>query len=165
MTFERLAALAARNGQAERALRLAGAGDRLYVKFGARRVPVEQQNLQRWLAPLRETLGQQIADDLWAEGSALELEQAIALGHDDGGSTTPAARLTPRGVDAASVLTARELQVAALLRHGLTNRQIAEKLVITERTVASHIEHILEKLGFASRHQVGAWVVEQGLLG
>jgi DNA-binding CsgD family transcriptional regulator len=84
---------------------------------------------------------------------------------DEGGSTTPGARLTPRRVDGASVLTARELQVAALLRHGLTNRQIAEQLVITERTVASHIEHILEKLGFASRHQVGAWVVEQGLLG
>ena len=48
--------------------------------------------------------------------------------------------------------------------HGrLSNRQIAEQLVITERTVASHIEHILEKLGFASRHQVGAWMVEHGL--
>ena len=165
MTFERLAALAARNGQAERALRLAGAGDRLYAKFGARRAPVEQQNLQRWLTPLRETLGQQIADDLWAEGAALALEQAIAMGLDDGGSTTPGAGLTPLGVNAASVLTARELQVAALLRNGLTNRQIAEKLVITERTVAWHVERILEKLGFASRHQVGAWVVEQRLPG
>jgi DNA-binding NarL/FixJ family response regulator len=55
--------------------------------------------------------------------------------------------------------------VAALLAHGLTNRQIAEQLVIAERTVASYIEHILNKLGFASRHQVGAWATEHGLLG
>jgi ATP/maltotriose-dependent transcriptional regulator MalT len=45
----------------------------------------------------------------------------------------------------------------------LTNRQIAEQLVVTQRTVASHIEHILEKLGFASRHQVGVWAAEHGL--
>jgi DNA-binding NarL/FixJ family response regulator len=52
-----------------------------------------------------------------------------------------------------------------LLTRGLSNRQIGAQLVITERTVVSHIEHILEKLGFASRHQVGAWVDEHGLLG
>ncbi len=48
---------------------------------------------------------------------------------------------------------------------GLTNRQIAERLVITERTVAAHIEHILNKLGFASRHQVATWAVEHNLSG
>ena len=54
-------------------------------------------------------------------------------------------------------------QVAALLADGLTNRQIAERLVVTERTVAAHIEHILDKLGFASRHQVATWAAENGL--
>ncbi len=53
--------------------------------------------------------------------------------------------------------------MAALLAEGLTNRQIAERLVVTQRTVATHIEHILEKLGFASRHQVGVWAAENGL--
>jgi len=163
MTFERLAALAARNGQVERALRLAGAGDRLYAKFGARRVPAEQQNLERWVAPLRETLGQQTVDGLRAEGSAMDLDQAIALGRDAGASAARGARLTPRG-DGASVLTPREREIATCLARGLSNRQIAGQLVITERTVASHIEHILEKLGFASRHQVGAWMVEHGPL-
>jgi DNA-binding CsgD family transcriptional regulator len=164
LTFERLAALAARSGQAERALKLAGAGDRLYVRFGARRVPVEQQHLERWMAPLRERLGQQIVQELRVEGSALELEQAIALGRDDGGSsTTPGARVAPGG-DAASVLTAREREVAMCLERGLSNREIAEQLVITERTVAAHVEHLLNKLGFASRHQVGAWAAEHGLL-
>jgi non-specific serine/threonine protein kinase len=64
----------------------------------------------------------------------------------------------------ATGLTAREREVAALLAHGLTNRQIAEQLVVTERTVAAHVEHLLNKLGFASRHQVGAWAADHGLL-
>ena len=65
---------------------------------------------------------------------------------------------------AAIGLTAREQEVAALLARGLTNRQIAEQLVVTERTVAAHVEHVLDKLGFASRHQAGAWAAEHGLL-
>jgi DNA-binding NarL/FixJ family response regulator len=60
-------------------------------------------------------------------------------------------------------LSPREQQVAALLAEGLTNRQIAERLVVTERTVAAHIEHILDKLGFASRHQVATWAADNGL--
>jgi len=46
----------------------------------------------------------------------------------------------------------------------LTNRQIAKRLVVTERTVAAHIEHILDKLGFASRHQVAAWAADKDLV-
>ena len=61
-------------------------------------------------------------------------------------------------------LSPREQEVAALLADGLSNRQIAEHLVVTERTVAAHIEHILNKLGFASRHQVGDWAANQGLI-
>jgi DNA-binding NarL/FixJ family response regulator len=61
-------------------------------------------------------------------------------------------------------LSPRERQVAALLAEGLTNRQLAERLVVTERTIAAHIEHILDKLGFASRHQVATWAAENGLV-
>lgn len=64
----------------------------------------------------------------------------------------------------AAQLTAREREVAALVARGLTNRQIAEDLVISERTVAAHLEHILTKLDFASRTQVGVWAAEHGLL-
>ena len=47
--------------------------------------------------------------------------------------------------------------MAALVAQGMSNRQIAERLVITERTVASHVEHILDKLSFGSRTQIGVW--------
>src|SRR5712671_968514 len=59
-------------------------------------------------------------------------------------------------------LSRRELEVARLVAQGLTNREIATRLFISERTVDGHLEHIREKLGVSSRAQVAAWVVRQG---
>ncbi len=62
-------------------------------------------------------------------------------------------------------LTRRQHEVAALIARGLSNRQIAAELVITERTAAAHIEHILDKLGFSSRTQIAVWAAASpGLL-
>ncbi|HET9493381.1 MAG TPA: alpha/beta fold hydrolase [Chloroflexia bacterium] len=61
------------------------------------------------------------------------------------------------------VLTRREREVAALVAQGRSNREIADTLVLSERTVESHVSNILSKLGFRSRAQVSAWAVEQGL--
>jgi non-specific serine/threonine protein kinase len=61
-------------------------------------------------------------------------------------------------------LTEREREVAALIAQGKSNREIADQLVVSERTVESHVGNILFKLGFASRAQVAAWVVEVGLI-
>lgn len=58
-------------------------------------------------------------------------------------------------------LTRREREVAALVAEGLTNREIAERLFISERTADGHLEHIREKLGVSSRAQIAAWFVEQ----
>ncbi|PBC36839.1 protein kinase [Rhodococcus sp. ACS1] len=58
-------------------------------------------------------------------------------------------------------LTKRERQVAELIAEGLTNKAIAARLVISQRTAQGHVEHILTKLGFNSRAQVAAWVVEE----
>jgi DNA-binding CsgD family transcriptional regulator len=57
----------------------------------------------------------------------------------------------------ASTLTAREQEVVALVARGLSNRDIAEALVISEGTAEVHLKHILSKLGFKSRHQVAVW--------
>jgi DNA-binding CsgD family transcriptional regulator len=61
-------------------------------------------------------------------------------------------------------LTARQREVAALIARGCTNAEIAELLVLTKGTVANHVEHILNRLGFSNRALVAAWAVEQGLL-
>src|SRR5690242_1889464 len=64
--------------------------------------------------------------------------------------TSPAPQLSPR-----------ELEVARLVADGLTNREIAGRLFISERTVDGHLEHVREKLGVNTRAQVAAWVVRQ----
>jgi DNA-binding CsgD family transcriptional regulator len=60
-------------------------------------------------------------------------------------------------------LSEREQQVADLLAMGFTNRSVARALNVSSATVASHVAHILSKLGFRSRAQVAAWVVGRGL--
>jgi non-specific serine/threonine protein kinase len=59
-------------------------------------------------------------------------------------------------------LSGRERQVAVLIAHGRANREIAEELVITERTAEAHVTHVLAKLGLRSRAQVAIWVLEHG---
>ena len=57
-----------------------------------------------------------------------------------------------------STLTPREREIAALIARGLSNRAIADDLVISQATVARHVANMLTKLGFSSRAQVAAWV-------
>jgi DNA-binding CsgD family transcriptional regulator/tetratricopeptide (TPR) repeat protein len=73
--------------------------------------------------------------------------------------------LSPRRAVAAQYggLTERERAVAVLIAQGRSNREIAEQLVISERTVETHVANILAKLHFGARTQVAAWVVEVGL--
>lgn len=58
-------------------------------------------------------------------------------------------------------LSAREAEVAELVARGMTNRQIAKALFVSERTAQTHVQHILTKLGFSNRSQITAWVVER----
>jgi len=60
-------------------------------------------------------------------------------------------------------LTAREREVARLVAQGKTSREIAELLVVSERTAEVHVSNILGKLGFTSRTQIAAWAIERGL--
>jgi non-specific serine/threonine protein kinase len=63
---------------------------------------------------------------------------------------------------ASDTLTAREREIASLLADGMSNREIPEKLVISEGTVDVHVKHILGKLGFRSRAHVAGWFARQG---
>ena len=62
-----------------------------------------------------------------------------------------------------SPLSPREEEVAALVSQGLSNREIAERLVISDRTVESHVQSALNKLGFRTRAQIAGWAVGQGI--
>jgi non-specific serine/threonine protein kinase len=86
-------------------------------------------------------------------GAAMNEEQYLALALGE----VP----TEEGPEDEVPLTRRELEVAHLVGQGLSNREMAEQLRISQRTVESHVENILRKLGFGSRTQVVAWVVER----
>src|SRR2546429_1063039 len=62
-------------------------------------------------------------------------------------------------------LTRREREVAAMVAEGLTNRAIASRLFISERTAEYHVEQIRNKLGFHSRTEIAAWVREEDQAG
>lgn len=85
------------------------------------------------------------------------LRRAAALLPRPGGAPPPA---PARG---AAQLTRRERDVAALVAQGKTSREIAEALVIGERTVETHVGNLLAKLGLGSRREVAAWAIEVGL--
>jgi DNA-binding NarL/FixJ family response regulator len=79
-------------------------------------------------------------------GMALYADRARALNAQVRSATPP----TP--------LSPREMDVARLVADGLTNRQVAERLVISERTAQNHVQHVLTKLGFNTRSQIAAWL-------
>jgi DNA-binding NarL/FixJ family response regulator len=54
--------------------------------------------------------------------------------------------------------------VAVLIAQGKSSRAIADELIVSERTIEKHVEGIMSRLGFTSRVQIAAWVLEKGLL-
>ncbi|SDC62032.1 ATP-binding protein [Rhodococcus tukisamuensis] len=104
----------------------------------------------------RSALGQRAFETALRQGAGLTLDEIVAFAV---GDEPPPAE--PATGHPAADLTPREQEVADLVARGLTNRAIAEQLVISQRTAQGHVEHVLSKLGFTSRAQIAAWVVEQ----
>lgn len=86
-------------------------------------------------------------------GAEATVDQALACVLDESAPVS-GERAAGRGAP----LTRREWQVADLVAEGLTNKQIAARLVIARRTAENHVERILGKLGFTSRTQLAVWV-------
>jgi predicted ATPase/DNA-binding CsgD family transcriptional regulator len=128
--------------------------------IGGPRAP-EQQVFDQAHVQVQENLRSQHAE-AWAAGEAMSfedaIEEALEVLRNLSGRPVPPDRKRPR-----SPLSHREEDVAALVAQGLSNREIGKRLFISERTVASHIEHMLNKLAFKSRAQVAAWAASRGL--
>jgi non-specific serine/threonine protein kinase len=165
-SLDGFARLAAAGGAPARALRLAGAAAALRAATGTANAAREQRLAALdLLAPARRALDAAAQRAAWAQGQAMTVEGAVAEALEDAAAPPPAAAPTGGAPSAGRFgLTPRERDVVPLVARGLTNRQIAAALVISERTAMKHVEHILDKLGFASRVQVAAWAVERGLL-
>ncbi|MFE3105238.1 protein kinase [Nocardia tengchongensis] len=152
--LETLAWIVGDQGNTRRAAVLLGAAAALSQSTGTTVVPfrnlsVHHEDCER---QARSALGRRAFETAFREGASLDLDAATdyALGDH------------PRTVAAGpSDLTRREREVAGLVADGLTNKAIAARLHIAQRTADGHLEHILTKLGFTRRAQIAAWVAER----
>ncbi len=151
-----LAGAAALKRQYEHAARLFAAAEAHRTSLGRHRSVSDQADFDKRVASTRAGLGEAAFAAAWTQGTTMPLEEAIE------GALAPIESL-PAGKHV-SLITPREREVVALVAQGLTNREIASRLVISERTADTHVQHILNKLGVDSRVQVAAWAVGHGLL-
>jgi len=135
-------------GAAEELARSAGSAVVIYADLLVYHQECEQKS--------RRKLGDRGFAAYYRKGQGLGFDAAISYALREQPPSTSAP-----DTGALTRLTRRERQVADLIAEGLTNQAIADRLVISPRTAQGHVEHILAKLGFTSRAQVAAWVVER----
>jgi predicted ATPase/DNA-binding CsgD family transcriptional regulator len=158
--LEAFAALALAEQRPDRAVQLAAASAALRELAGL--PSLSGARAERYLAAARG-LGEDVASQLWAQGSGLDASTAVDLALQAPGAAPPGDGAGRRAEPGAKVtaapggLTPRELQIAALIAQGRSNKAIGEELVISPATAARHVANILLKLGFSSRAQVAAW--------
>jgi len=146
------AAVAANRGEDARAVQLAAATEAMRSAIGSPLTDGDLVYFRPAMDAARARLGEPAHETARAEGLRLSLADAATLAL---APPRAAARTGP------GPLSARELEVAELVARGLTNREIADALVISPHTAIRHVEHILNKLGLRSRTQVAAWVAKQ----
>jgi ATP/maltotriose-dependent transcriptional regulator MalT len=171
---------------AERATRLLGAAQALQRTTGAPAPPREMADYQRTEADARAVLGDVRFESLLADGAALSLDAIMAYALieaetiEAAENVAPGSDLTrpatahpefpsPAGGERRTgpLLTTREREVMVLIAEGLSNRQIAERLTLSLRTVERHIENIYNRLGIsgkAGRAIVTAYAVRHDLI-
>lgn len=154
MRMQALAGNAAMAGQAERAARLLGATETLLAEGGYRVSPFIRPLVDQARATAKSALGNERYEREWSNGAQLDHEASVALA-----LGTKVVRTAEPGRSDADPLSRRERQVAELAAEGLSNKEIAGRLFVSERTVETHIYNILNKLGLNSRTKIAAWVL------
>ncbi|WP_239108445.1 ATP-binding protein [Microbispora siamensis] len=160
MNLEAHAWFAAGEQEYERAARLLGVVRTFWRAVGARLAEFRYMSRchDECEAVTREALGEAAFQAEVSRGAALTREEALTYALRE---RTPAARAPAPFEGRIAPLTRRETEIAHLVAEGLSNKDIAGRLVISQRTAEGHIEHILDKLGFKSRAQVAAWLKER----
>ncbi len=159
-----LANLAATGGQSELAARLLGATQSLQERLDAPMRPDEHADFTRATDLACSLLGEASFATAHAAGGALTLDQVVTEALTVGVVARPIAHVAHRNGDARSLLTSREIEVLQLLVDGHTDRQIADTLFISPRTVSHHVANILAKVGVKSRTAAVGHARRLGLL-
>ncbi len=149
-----MACQAALSGRASLAARLLGASDTARTTTGIILLPFFAMRLPATEELAVAILGAPRFEAEVTAGRQLTRAAAIKLALGEPADAGPAAH----DVRDASPLSAREAEIARLIANGLTNKQIASRLILSERTVDSHVRNMLNKLGSGSRAQIATWV-------
>jgi predicted ATPase/DNA-binding CsgD family transcriptional regulator len=153
-----LACTAVRARRLALAARLFGSAEAELARLQTQPIPANRAEYERGLARLEGSMEPGRLEAARSGGGQLSLEDALiearALAREPGESRPPR---PPAG------LTGREYEVAVLLARGRSNRQVAQALVITEKTAKNHVQQVLQKLGVQSRAEVSARARELGV--
>jgi len=152
--FEILAWISATDGGHQRSARLLGAADRIWQAIDASLFPYLLDYRAETERTVRRALGARGFETEHRVG--LERADAENVAYALGEPETPVVQDAPEAV----ALTPREREIAELVSQGLSNKEIAARLVISPRTAEGHVEHILAKLGVTSRAQIAVWGTE-----
>jgi predicted ATPase/DNA-binding CsgD family transcriptional regulator len=159
LCLEALAWLATTEHDAERSPTLLGAADAIWqvVGMSLTEIPFFATYRAEGEAAARQRLPERAFEAAFRRGAQLTATDAIALALEE---VVPA-RAKPATSEESTGLTRRELEIAELVAQGMSNKAIAGRLVISTRTVETHVDHILTKLAFTSRSQIAAWMGER----
>lgn len=162
--LESLAGAVGKLGENLQAARLWGAASALRDVTGWHWWAAERRLLEPQRDAARERMNEADWKAAFAEGKAMDLEEAVgyAFSEEEKAATSSLAPEQASPAEPAPGLTHREEEVAVLVARGLTNREIAVRLVISEQTAATHVKKIRKKLALNSRSQLAAWIAEHG---
>ena len=161
--LEGLAAVVAAQGELAWAVRLWGAAEALRETRSIPLPPLYRADYERAVAAARTQLGEKTFAAIWSEGQSMTPEQALAA-RGPATMSSPSAPSVKPPVTYPDRLTAREVEVLRLVAQGLSDTQVAEKLVISPRTVNTHLKSIYGKIGISSRNAATRYAIEQHLL-
>jgi DNA-binding NarL/FixJ family response regulator len=152
--MQMLASSAAMAGRASRTAELLGASAMLLRGIGGQQSPFTARHVEEAQDRARDALGEERYRKAYDAAARLDRDGAVALALGTGPSPGSRTSIT-RSSDP---LGKREREVAELIAEGLSNKEIATRLFLSERTVETHVYNILNKLGFSSRVNIAAWV-------
>src|ERR1700686_1824849 len=159
-----LVAAAASRGDFIRASQLAGAHARLANEYSYFEKEFWSDRRVAWEKECARKLGARY-EQAWSHGRRFDLQSAIDFALDEQPVPDPfTGESDPETAVDAGPLSRRQREVATLVAAGLTNREIAERLFIAERSAEGQVERIRNKLGVRSRTEVATWAVEHGLM-